>query len=764
MNTPAERRGSPAFVSGFLPSKKRLDVLARAGLAGVMAVGGSLGLVGCAGRGDARTSASGGAALAAPATRKEFASETFHGLTVTENYRWLEEPAGAGVRAWIDQQNELTRASLNAFPGRDAIEARVKEILSAPTTRWLDAHVLKNGKVLAVKLQPPAQQPVLVVLNSLNDAAAQRVLVDPNAIDGGATTMDWHVASPDGRYVAVSLSKGGTESGDVHVFDVSTGKRVDEIVPRVQGGTAGGSLAWFPDSTGFYYTRYPRAGERAGEDMNFYMQLWSRKLGTPQSSDRYEMGKELPRIAEITVQVLESKTAHNGSALATVQKGDGGEFIFFLRSPKTNVWTQITQYEDRIVQAEFGPDDAVYLISRRDAPRGKLLRMTLDAPTLTSAKTIIPEGKDTLVSGFGEDTGNLIITDALIYALYQLGGPSEVRAFDHSGKPVSKPKQLDIAAAGGLHELEGDRLLFNQVSYVSPSAWYVYDPKTNQTSRTGLATTSPVSFDDYEVVREMATSKDGTQVPVNIVRKKGMKLDSTAPALLTGYGGYGISREPAFRPVNIALLERGFVWTEANIRGGGEFGDRWHRDGALTKKQNVFDDFIAAGEHLIKRGYTAKGRLAIEGGSNGGLLVGATLVQRPDLVRAVVGHVGIYDMLRVELSPNGAFNVPEFGTVKDAEQFKALYAYSPYHNVINARYPATLLLTGMNDPRVDAMQSRKFAARLQEAAAVVTDPHPVLLRTSFDSGHGMGTPLNERIAQAVDVHTFLCWQLGVKVR
>ncbi len=748
----------------FLPSKKHLNLLARAGLVGVMGMSGSIGLVACAGRDDTRTGVSTGAPLVFPATRKEFASDTFHGVTVTENYRWLEDPTGAGVRPWIDAQNELTRTSLSAFPGRASIEARVKEILSAPTTRWLDAHVLSSGTVLAVKLQPPAQQPVLVVLNSLNDADAQRVLVDPNAIDGGATTMDWHIASPDGRFVAVSLSKGGTESGDVHVYDISTGKRVDEVVPRVQGGTAGGSLAWFPDSTGFYYTRYPRVGERAGEDMNFYMQLWSRKLGTPLSSDKYETGKELPRIAEITVQVLKSKSAHNGSALATVQKGDGGEFIFFLRSPKTNAWTQIAQYEDRIVQAEFGPDDAVYLISRKDAPRGKLLCMTLDAPTLASAKTIIPEGKDTLVSGFGEDTGNLVITDSLIYALYQLGGPSEVRAFDHSGKPMSKPKQLDIAAAGGLHELEGDRLLFNQVSYITPSAWYVYDPKTNQTVRTSLATTSPVSFDDYEVVREMATSKDGTQVPVNIVRKKGMKLDSSAPALLTGYGGYGISREPAFRPVNIALLERGFVWAEANIRGGGEFGDRWHRDGALTKKQNVFDDFIAAGEHLIKRGYAAKGRLAIEGGSNGGLLVGATLVQRPDLVRAVVGHVGIYDMLRVELSPNGAFNVPEFGTVKDPEQFKALYAYSPYHNVINARYLATLLLTGMNDPRVDAMQSRKFAARLQEAASVVTDPRPVLLRTSFDSGHGMGTPLNERIAQTVDVHTFLCWQLGVKVR
>jgi prolyl oligopeptidase len=252
-------------------------------------------------------------------------------------------------------------------------------------------------------------------------------------------------------------------------------------------------------------------------------------------------------------------------------------------------------------------------------------------------------------------------------------------------------------------------------------------------------------------------SKDGTKVPVNILRKKGTKLDGTNPCLVTGYGGYGVNITPAFTAARKVLLEQGFVWAQVNLRGGGEYGEAWHRDGALTRKQNVFDDFAAACRFMIDQKYTTSAKLAIEGGSNGGLLVGATLTQHPELVRAVVAHVGIYDMLRVELSSNGAFNIPEFGTVKDKAQFEALHAYSPLHRVKDGvKYPAVIFLTGANDPRVDPMQSRKMAARLQAAGA------DVLLRTSSSSGHGMGTALSERIEQAVDVDAWLFNRLGVE--
>ncbi len=701
-----------------------------------------------------------------PKSEKRPVTDRFHGVEVREDYRWLEDAENRDVQVWTLAQALAAKHWLEKQPVRARVSKRVTEILSAPVTRWLDVQTI-GSRILALKSQPPRQQPYLVVLESLSSTGGERLLLDPATIGGDAgSAIDWYVVSPNAKLVAVSLSQGGTESGDVYIFDIESGKRVDEIVPRVHGGTAGGSLAWTPDSRGFYYTRYPRAGERPAEDMDFYMHVWKRTLGTPLTADTFETGKELPRIAEITIDVHETPGPFLGAALATVQNGDGGEFEFHLRTP-SGQWLKLAKYTDKLVQAAFGPDDAIYFISRDGAPRGKLVRLALNDAIkpnpLTSASVIIPEQQDTLISAFGEDTSNLAITETAIYLTYQLGGPSEIRAFDHRGSAKPAPKQLKIASVGGLHRAGRDGLVFSQVSYIDPAAWYTFEPASNRTTRTALATDSPVSFDAYEVVREMATSKDGTKIPVNIVRKKGMKLDATGPALLTAYGGYGVNREPAFRAGNIALLEQGFVWAEANIRGGDEFGETWHREGSLLNKQNCFDDFAAAARLLKERGYVAKDRLAIEGGSNGGLLMGATLVQHPDLASCVISHVGIYDMLRVELSPNGAFNVPEFGTVKDPAQFKALYAYSPYHNVRDGvKYPSVLLLTGMNDPRVDAMQSRKFAARLQVAAQGVKDANPVLLRTSFDSGHGMGTPLGERIAQAVDVQTFLCWRLGVK--
>jgi prolyl oligopeptidase len=301
-------------------------------------------------------------------------------------------------------------------------------------------------------------------------------------------------------------------------------------------------------------------------------------------------------------------------------------------------------------------------------------------------------------------------------------------------------------------------LLFRNTSFLDPSAWYRYDAASKMVSRTALHETAGADFTDAEVGREFAISKDGTRVPLNIVRRKGTKLDGKNPVLLTGYGGYDISVTPDFALKRKTLLEHGFVLGIANLRGGGEYGETWHKAGNLTKKQNVFDDFAACARYLIDHKYTNPAKLAIEGGSNGGLLMGAALTQHPELFGAVVSHVGIYDMLRVELQPNGAFNVTEFGTVKEPDQFRALYAYSPYHHVVDGtNYPPVLFLTGDNDPRVDPLNSRKMTARLQASGT----KHPVLLRTSSNSGHGVGTALSEYLAEQADVQAFLLDQLGV---
>ena len=318
-----------------------------------------------------------------------------------------------------------------------------------------------------------------------------------------------------------------------------------------------------------------------------------------------------------------------------------------------------------------------------------------------------------------------------------------------------------MSAVGGLAPLAGDALLFHQTSYVVPGAWYRFDPATGETVPTAFTSPAPVDLSDAEAVREIAYSRDGTRVPVNVIRKKGARLDGDNPTLLTGYGGYDVSMKPAFNALARVWLDGGGVLAIANLRGGGEFGEAWHEAGRLTAKQNVFDDFAAAMEHLIAAGYTRPAKLAILGGSNGGLLMGAVLDQHPELCRAVVSGSGIYDSLRNELTPNGRFNVPEYGSVADAAQFRALYAYSPYHHVVDGTpYPAVLMMTGANDPRVDPMHSRKMTARLQ---AATSSGQPILLRTSAATGHGFGSPLDEVISQQVDLYAFLFDQLGMRL-
>ena len=669
---------------------------------------------------------------------------------MTENYRWLEDGKSPDVKKWTAKQNEYTREFLGKLPDSESIRRRVTQILSADTIAYWDAQY-RGDLLFTIKRQPPKQQPFLVVYQG----SEERILVDPNSLDpDSTTTIDWYIPSPTGRWVAVSLSKSGTESGDVSFFETKSGRQVFEVIPRVNGGTAGGDLAWEPNEKGVYYTRYPRGQERAAEDLNFFQQLYYHRLGTQSSSDRYELGKQLPRIAEIKLE----SDASSGRLLVTVQNGDGGEFAHFLRT-SGGEWKQFSEFSDQIVQAIFGHRDDIYLVSREEAPRGKILRMSIESLDPGNAQVVVEQGEDTVVTNFWSAPTVLPTRDRL-FVVYQLGGPSEIRAFDLDGNPKPAPRQLDVGSVGGMSATPEGRLLFSNRSFVAPNRWCLFDPQSEKTADTPLVNTSPVTLDDVTVVREFATSKDGTKVPLNILLPPGAKSGTARPCLVTGYGGYGINIEPRFQSMRRVLLEQGMIYVVANLRGGGEYGKQWHRQGNLTNKQNVFDDFAAVLKHLIERGYTRSDLLAIEGGSNGGLLMGATLTQHHDLMKVVVSHVGIYDMLRVELSPNGAFNIPEFGTVKDRSQFEAMHAYSPYHHVVDRRkYPATLLLTGENDPRVDPMHSRKMIARLQAASA---GDAPLLLRTASDAGHGSGTTLDEQISQVVDVYSFLFDQLGLR--
>jgi prolyl oligopeptidase len=707
----------------------------------------------------AATSVYAATVLPPPPTAAGSVVDTIEGVRVADPYRWLEDPNDPKVQAWSEAQNARTRAYLDQIPDRGTVKTELTRLIgeTSPAYSLLSA---KGNLVFALYNDPAHQQAMLVTLNAQADPASRKALVDPNQLDPkGLTSIDWFVPSPDGKRVAVSLSKNGSEDGTLHVYDVASGQEIDQPIARVQYPTAGGSLAWAADGNAFWYTRYPGA-EAPEADRHFYLQVYFHKLGADPKSDSLALGARdgLERISEI---FLENRY-RRGAILASVQRGDGNEWAYYVLRPDAPP-QQVGTYEDRVVFATIGPDDAIYGISRAGAPNGKIVKLV--APyghtTLAQAKTIVPESNVAIVSGGAEQHNiDLTLTASRLFVRDIVGGPNQVRIFDLDGRADGRLPLPEIAANSEIEPLVDGNVLFDVSTFLRPRYYAEWNPATGKAEETGLKVTSPISFADAEVVRTFAMSKDGTRVPLNIIEKKGTRRDGRNPTLLYGYGGFGLSLSPSFLGAMRRIwLDAGGIFVLANIRGGTEYGERWHQEGMLTKKQNVFDDFAASGKFLIAEGYTSHEKLALMGGSNGGLLMGAVLTQHPKLAHAVISAVGIYDMLRVELDPNGAFNTTEYGTVKSPEEFKALYAYSPYHHVVaGTAYPAVLMLTGATDGRVNPLQSRKFAAALQSATS---SGLPVFLRTSANSGHGIGSSLNERIGEQTDMLTFLFDQLGM---
>jgi prolyl oligopeptidase len=692
-----------------------------------------------------------------PATERVEVKDSYHGVEVTEHYRWLEDASDEKVEAWSDAQDAYARAYLDQLPGLTKLSDELEAIMGAKVQRHWD-FTEKKGHLFAIRDAPPKQQPFLVELESF-DSKEGRVVFDPEAFDPeGLTHIDWYRVSPDGETIAMSLSRAGSEVGDLHIIDRKTGEAVEAAIPRVNAGTAGGAVAWDPDSKGFFYTRYPRDGEQKPEEMSLHVRVYHHALGDDPKNDRYELGEGFPPIAEYDLDA-EPET---GRILCTVQYGDSGKFAHYLRDGKKKKWTQFSEFGDGKVQASFGATGELLIVTRKDAPRGELWRLKVeDVAKPERAVEVITEGEDTIVSSFwGAPT--VVELDGVYYVLYQTGGPSELRAFDAKGSRIeTKGMELLPTSSASSPTVLGDRLLYGNGSYVEPWGWYLYDFKAGKTTKSPLSNEPTADLSKVQVAREFATSKDGTKVPYNMLIPEGLERDGNNCTIVTGYGGYGINLSPGYRATLAPLLDRGCIWVVANLRGGSEYGDEWHEQGRLLVKQNVFDDLIAVLEALIANEYTSSEHLGMTGGSNGGLLMGAVLTQRPELTSAVVSRVGIYDMLRVELSPNGKFNIPEFGTVKDPEQFKALLGYSPLHHVRDdVSYPATLFTTGANDPRVDPMQSKKMTARMQAASG---NDAPVLLRINSKGGHGGGAPLDERVAEAAHIDAFFLHALGVGV-
>jgi prolyl oligopeptidase len=692
----------------------------------------------------------------APASAQHAVVDIYHSVSVSDSYRWLENPTDPEVGKWVAAQDLRTRQYFDGLAQRAPIFNQLYSQIAATSSSYAELHAV-GEQIFALYTQPPKQQPMIALLSDALDEHGPRIVVDPNALNPkGTTAIDWFVPSPDGKLVAVSLSENGSEDGTLHIFDAASGTQVAEQIARVQYPTGGGSVAWRADSKGFWYTRYP-GPERPREQQHFFQQVFFHRIGDDPATDAYVIGKDFPKVAEIS---LDNRFDADG-LVVSVANGDGGQFAHYLLRPDGTI-LQITHFTDKIVAVAAGPDHALYLVSRQDAPRGKLLKLEPGESDLARARVIVPES-DAAIQGGGEFGGEpVVITARALYVRELVGGPSRVAIFDHAGKPQGVLPLPAVAAVAEVEPLRDGTLLYSIETYLRPPYFSRYDERTARAAETRLAQTSPVSFADAEVVREFAVSKDGTRVPLNIIRRKNAELTGATPVLLTGYGGYGISLTPQFLgPMTRLWLDGGGIYVIANLRGGGEFGELWHDQGALTHKQNVFDDFIAAAQYLIAHRYTSPQHLAIIGGSNGGLLMGAAVTQHPELFRAVVSSVGVYDMLRLELDPNGLFNTTEYGSVKDSQQFKALYAYSPYHHVADgAAYPAIFMYTGATDGRVNPAHSRKMIARLQ---AATNSGRPVFLSINSHAGHGIGSALSVRVNQAADVYSFLFDQLGMQL-
>jgi prolyl oligopeptidase len=691
-----------------------------------------------------------------PATPKKPVTEEIQGVKISDDYRWLENNNDSEVKAWVAAQDKRARSYFQALPEHAEIVEWLKALAKTRSADYYGLQQIGNS-LFAVKSQPGKQQDLLVALKSPDDPSSETVVLDPNTLDAsGSTAIQFYVPSHDGKLVAVALAKGGSEAGELHIYEVSSGKELPDVLPRVNFPTAGGSAAWNANNSGLYYTRYPHEGERPQQDLNFYQQIYFHKLGSAVDQDTYVLGKDFPRIAEISF----SSSADGEYLLATVEHGDGGQYEHFLLDPNGK-WTQLTHLDDKISAIAFGDDKALYIVSRQNAPRGKMLRLPLAAADLAKAQVIIPQTQD-VIQGFGFAISGVfpsfVASHGRLFVVEVAGGPLQIAMFDVSGKRLGMVPIEPVSNVAEILGLPNGEMLFYNESYVKPGGWFRYNPQTNKTSETALHTTSPVSLDDIVAEHEFATSKDGTKVPMTVLHKKNMGRSGLHPTILTGYGGFGLSLTPGFGASLRMWFDADGIYAIANLRGGGEYGEQWHEQGRLTNKQHVFDDFIACAEHLIQRKYTNPKKLGIEGGSNGGLLMGAVLTQRPDLFRAVASTAGIYDMMRVETTQNGQFNATEYGSIKNPEQFKALYAYSPYlHVVDDTTYPAILLMVGENDLRVDPWHSRKFAARLQAASA---SDLPIFLISFSNAGHGgIGSGEDQQIAMAAYSWAFFFDQL-----
>ncbi|HVL18705.1 MAG TPA: prolyl oligopeptidase family serine peptidase [Gemmatimonadales bacterium] len=666
--------------------------------------------------------------------------EILHGDSIPDPYRWLEQGGDPRTQAWTASQNALTESLLAAVPARARLRARLDELLSIGA---LSTPEPVAGRYFYQRRDGRQNQPVLYVREGRD--GEDRVLIDPNQLDAqGTTALDWFYPSEDGRLLAYGLSENGSEQSLLHVLEVDSGAPLPDRIPR----TRSADLAWLPDGSGFYYTRYPAGGEVPEGEEHYHRSVFFHRLGTDSAGDplifRPAEKEHWPGVG----------LSPDGRWLVIGVARTFDQTDLYLQdlvagTPPVPVAKDVpATFDGEVVRGRL------YLRTNLDAPTYRLYVVEPERPAREGWREIVPPRADAVLDGFR-------ITGSTLALSYLKRAASRLRLADLEGNGVREVALPTIGSLFGLSgEWDGDELYYGFTSYTVPPTVYrlALPAGTTELWRRVDADLDPSR---YEVRQVGYPSRDGTEVTMFVVHRTGLPRDGANPVYLSGYGGFNISMTPAFSRSLLLWLERGGVVAIPNIRGGGEYGEAWHQGGMLGHKQNSFDDFIAAAEWLIRERYTKPERLAAAGGSNGGLLMGAVLTQRPELFRAVVIQVPLLDMLRYHRFLIARLWIPEYGSAEDPEQFRWLRAYSPYHHVRDGvRYPAVLLATAESDTRVDPMHARKMAARLQ---AATSSDRPVLLRLEARAGHGAGKPLNKVLDELTDTWTFVFWQLGVEV-
>jgi prolyl oligopeptidase len=678
-----------------------------------------------------------------PVARQTNQVDNYHGVAVADPFRWLEDDISAETKAWVESENHVTTAYLEALPQRATFKDRLTKLwnyerFGTPSKHGTRYFFSKNNGL--------QNQSVLYVTDALD--AAPRVLLDPNTLStDGTVALSGISISEDGNLMAYGLSGSGSDWQEWKIRDVRTGEDTPDLIKWVKFSGA----SWTKDGQGFFYSRYdePDASTQLTK-VNYYQKLYYHRLGTPQSDDKLIYERRDQKEWGFGGGV----TDDGRYLIISVSRGtDPKNCVFYLdlQNPDAKVVELLPGF---LADFSFVDNDGPLFWFRTDldAPRARLIAIDITKPERANWKELIPQTADTL-TGVGTLHNQFVLT-------YLRDAATAVKIFALSGQPIRDVQLPGLGSAGGFGGKRSDtESFYSFTSYTVPGRIYRYDMTTGAST---LWREPKVDFNPeaYETKQVFYQSKDGTRVPMFLTYKKGLTLDGQNPTLLYGYGGFNISLTPSFSVANLAWLERGGIYAVANLRGGGEYGEDWHKAGTKLQKQNVFDDFIAAAEWLIANRYTSTPKLAISGGSNGGLLVGACMTQRPDLFGAALPAVGVMDMLRFHKFTIGWAWASDYGSAEDAAEFKALHAYSPLHNLRQGVcYPATLVTTADHDDRVVPAHSFKFAARLQE---VQSCNKPVLIRIETKAGHGAGKPTTKIIEENADKLAFLVKELGMK--